>query len=197
MDELEKEKELVATYRAEAASLFAVNQAGRGAAERVVALMVSVVGVVIAAGIGADNDDVAIPLPTIILLLLTYMFHQYADATVLGKARGLIEQRVNALVGGKALIYETAVAEVRQQGLLVVSVRMLQGLAICLVAAVVVVGTFVAFEDHPWYTQVGYVVATAGALVTAAVAYLGMLKSDQIAEAKIGARLKSDRRRTS
>lgn len=115
----DREKELLETYRAEAAGLFAANQAARTAAERVTTLIGSVVALAIAAGINADTDDVAIPLPGLVLLLVAYMLHQYADLTVMGTARELLERRVNDLLGDDALVYEIAVADVRNHGVLV------------------------------------------------------------------------------
>lgn len=186
----EREKELLATYRAEANNLFVVNQAGRTAAERVMGLIVSIVGVAIAAGIGADTTDVAIPLPAHLLLLVTYTFHQYADLTVVGKAREVLEERVNEILDAEALVYEVAVADVRKHGLLAASVRMLQGLGVALVAATLVVGIAVVVRDHPWYVQVGFFLGTGAALATAALAFVGMLRSGKIAEDKIDERLK-------
>lgn len=185
----DREKELLETYRAEAAGFFAANQAARTAGERAIALIGSVVALAVAAGINAGTDDVAIPLPGLVLLLVAHMLHQYADLTVMGVARGMLEKRVNELLDDDALVYETAVADVRDHGLLVTSMRLLQGFAFALVVAVLVVGTIVAFDDQRWYVEIGFVVATAGGLVTASVAFAGMRRSREIAEERIGARL--------
>lgn len=193
----DRDKELLETYRAEAAGLFAANQAARTAGERVIALIGSVIALAVAAGINAGTDDVAIPLPGLVLLLVAYMLHQYADLTVMGTAREILERRVNDLLGADALLYETAVADVRNHGVLVTSVRLLQAFAFALVVAVLVVGTIVAFEDQPWYVEVGYVAATTGGLVTAAVAFAGMRRSREIAEERIGARLQGAEARVS
>lgn len=55
-----RDRELLATYRAEAASFFAVNQAGRTAAERSIAILFSVVAVAVVAGINAQTANVAL-----------------------------------------------------------------------------------------------------------------------------------------
>ena len=186
----DREKELLATYRAEAAGLFQVNQAERGAAERVVALVFTVVAVTITAGIGAEAEQVVLPLPTLVLLLITYMFHQYTDLTVLGMARRELEVRVNDILGKPALLYETVIADIRKRPPLVTSVRMLQWLSGLLVVAIVVVGTVIAFDGEPWYVEWGYACATGGSLVTALVAYAGMLRSQDIASNEIRNALK-------
>lgn len=185
----DRTKERLAALRAEAASLFAANQAGRAAAERVLTLAAAVVAVAVAAGVNANTDDVLIPLPAVVLLLLTYMFHQYADVTVLGRARQELEIRTNALLGENALVYETAVADVRKQPPLSLSVRMLQSLCSLVVVGLLVAGTIVAFDDQRWYVTVAYLVVTLGALVTAVVAWWGMHRSDAIAAATLAGRI--------
>ena len=70
----ERERQRIDTLRAEAIALFEANQAGRSAAERVGALVLTVVGLTVAAGVSADSTAVALALPPIVLLLVAYMF---------------------------------------------------------------------------------------------------------------------------
>lgn len=125
----DRRAELSSARREEAITLFQVNQAGRTAVERVVALFFSVAAIAGSVGIAAGTPDVVLPLPALLLLLLSYMFQQYADLTVLGTARRHLEDLVNEGLGGKALIYETAVAQIRQTSPLVRSVRLLQDIS--------------------------------------------------------------------
>jgi hypothetical protein len=119
---------LTLARRDEAIAFFQVNQAGRTAVERVVALFFSVAAIAGSVGVAAHTPDVVLPLPPLLLLLLSYMFQQYGDLTVIGTARRHLEDLVNQAVEGKGLIYETAVAQVRQVPPLVHSMRLLQSL---------------------------------------------------------------------
>jgi len=62
----------------EAIVFFQVNQAGRTAVERVVALFFSVTAIAGSVGVAAGTPDVVLPLPPLLLLLLSCMFQRYA-----------------------------------------------------------------------------------------------------------------------
>lgn len=181
----DREKELLATYRSEAASLFAANQAGRAAAERVATLLVSVVGITVAAGIGASTADVALPLPALVLLLHAYMFNQYSDLTVLGMARAQLEERVTILLGADALLYETVVAPIRKAPPLSRGTLLVQVCMAALVASTIAFGTTVAFDSQPAWVAVVYCVGTAMALAAAIVSYRAMLATPTVASREI------------
>ncbi|MDQ3933066.1 MAG: hypothetical protein M3340_00360 [Actinomycetota bacterium] len=184
-------KELLATYRSEAASFFAANQAARNAAERATALLFSVVAVAVSAGVASDSWDVALPLPSLTLLLFAHACNQYSDLTVLGMGRAHIERRVDELLGEDALIYEIALAPVRKHSPLSRSIRFLQLLVGLLILAVVVVGTVVAFDHQPVGTTVAYCAATAASLVAALVSYTTMLQTPRVATDEIASVLAS------
>ena len=130
----------------EAITFFQVNQAARSAMERVIALIFSVSAIAGSVGTAAGTADVVIPLPALIFLLLSYSFQQYADLTVLGAARRRLEDLVNTGLDAESLIYETAIAEIRQKSPLVLSVRVLQTMLGLLVSATLVVGCVVALQ---------------------------------------------------
>lgn len=183
--------QLLETYRAEALSIFAVNQAGRAAAERVGASLLTVVGITAAVGINARTDVVLLPLAPISLLLLSYMFQQYGEVSVTGAARQVLEERVQQLTGSPALIYELAVAPVRKRRPLVGSVRLLQMLSVAVLASVVATGAVVAFNDRRWYETAGFVVGTLVAAASAFLSYRDMLRSGEVASRQIREALSS------
>ena len=186
---MDVQSELIQTHRAEAVALFSANQAARLAAERVTGLVFVLVGITAAAGINTHNDDVAIALPPVVLLLLSYMLQQYADLTVLGAAREQLESRANALLGERALIYESVVAPIRKRSPLVASVRILQWLSGLVVLGVVVVGTAIAFDGHPALVEWGYTVLTTATLASVALSYSAMRRSGKEAARQIAAHL--------
>jgi hypothetical protein len=182
---------LLETYRAEALALFSVNQAGRAAAERIGALLLTLIGIAIAAGINAHTDAVAIALGPICLLLASYMFQQYADVSVTGAARAALEDRVAKGLGGRhGLIYEYAVADIRQTEPLRRSVRLLQGLSFVVLGGVVVTANVIALEGgRLWYVQAGSLLGTALGLWSAIASWRDMMRSGAIARRRIEARL--------
>lgn len=179
------ELERVQTRRDEAIAFFQVNQTGRNAVERVVALFFSVAAIAGSVGVAAGTPDVLLPLPALLFLLLSYMFQQYADLTVLGCARRRLEDFVNADLEAKALIYETAVAQIRQVNPLVRSVRFLQALLGVIVIGALAVATVVAFQDHSTLIRVGFVGGTLLAVLSAAYSYVHMLNTPRIAGEKL------------
>src|SRR5258708_7629895 len=135
--------QLVETRRAEALAFFDVNQRARTAAERVMALIFSVSSIAASVGVAAKTSRVVLPLPSVLFLLLSYMFQQYGDLTVVGATRRRLEDLVNAAIGGKGLVYETAVAQIRQVNPLVRSVRVLQASMGLIVAAATIFACWV------------------------------------------------------
>ncbi|HET9593330.1 MAG TPA: hypothetical protein VFP17_10475, partial [Solirubrobacterales bacterium] len=156
----------IQTRREEAIAFFHVNQTGRNAVERVVALFFSVAAIAGSVGVAAGTPDVLLPLPALLFLLLSYMFQQYADLTVLGCARRRLEDLVNSELEAKGLVYETAVAQIRQVNPLVRSVRLLQGLLGLVVLAALIVATVVAVREHDSLILVGYSCGTLLAILS-------------------------------
>ncbi len=179
------ELELVEARREEAIAFFHVNQTGRSAVERVVALFFSVAAIAGSVGVAAGTPDVLLPLPALLFLLLSYMFQQYSDLTVLGGARRRLEDLVNEQVGAKGLVYETAVAQIRQVPPLVNSIRLLQGLLGAVVLGATAVATVVAFQDHSDLIRVAFLFGTSVAIASALYSYVHMLRTPTICAEKL------------
>jgi hypothetical protein len=179
------ELERVQTRREEAMAFFHVNQTGRNAVERIVALFFSVTAIAGSVGVAAGTPDVLLPLPALLFLLLSYMFQQYSDLTVLGGARLRLEELVNDEIGAKGLIYETAVAQIRQVPPLVNSVRLLQGLLGVVVIGATAVATVVAYQDHSPLILVAFLMGTAVAIASAFYSYVHMLRTPAICAEKL------------
>lgn len=179
------ELERVQTRRDEAIAFFHVNQTGRTAIERVVALFFSVAAIAGSVGVAAGTPDVLLPLPALLFLLLSYMFQQYSDLTVLGNARRHLEDQVNDQLGVKGLVYETAVAQIRQVEPLVRSVRFLQGLLGCIVLGATIFATVVAFDDHSTLIRMAYISGTALTIASAGYSYVHMLRTPHITGEKL------------
>jgi hypothetical protein len=178
---------LLETRRAEAIAFFEVNQAARTAAERVMALIFSVSGIAASVGIAADTDRVVVPLPAVLLLLLSYMFQQYGDLTVVGTTRRYLEDLVNDELHGEGLVYESAVARIRQVPPLVQSVRMLQTAMGLVLAAATGWAIWIIVEGVPELMVIGFAFATAVALASAALSYRDMLRSGSESAEKLRA----------
>jgi len=179
------ELQLVQTRQEEAIAFFHVNQTGRSAVERVVALFFSVAAIAGSVGVAAGTPDVLLPLPALLFLLLSYMFQQYSDLTVLGGARRRLEDLVNDQLEAKGLIYETAVAQIRQVPPLANSIRLLQGLLGAIVLGATAVATVIAFQDHNALITIGYLSGTAVAMASALYSYLHMLRTPAICAEKL------------
>lgn len=169
--------EILETRRAEALAFFDVNQRGRTAAERVIALIFSVSSIVASVGVAAKTDRVVLPLPALLFLLLSYMFQQYGDLTVVGAARRRLEDLVNAEIGGKGLVYETAVAEIRQVKPLVLSVRVLQGLMGATVGGATIFACWVLSQGEAALVVIAFTVVTSLTMLSAGLSYRDMLRS--------------------
>jgi hypothetical protein len=169
----------------EAVALFQANQSGRNAIERVVGLFLSVGAIAGTAAAATKSADAVLPLPAFLFLLFSYMFQQYTDLTVLGRARLRLEDLVNTSLSGRALIYETTVAHIRQRYPLSWSVRVLQGLLALVAAGATAGATVVAVRDgNPWIMR-GYLAGTALALFSAVFSYVHMLLSPSITDKQL------------
>ena len=168
---------LLETRRAEAIAFFQVNQAARNAVERVVALFFSVAAIAASVGVAAHTPYVVLPLPPLLLLLLSYMFQQYADLTVIGTARRRLEELVNDGCGGKGLLYETVVARIRKDPPLSRSVRFLQSMLLLMVIASMTAAFIVAIGDHDRRVLIGFVAATTLGLASFVYSWVHMLLS--------------------
>jgi hypothetical protein len=170
---------------AEAVALFQANQSGRNAIERVVGLFLSVGAIAGTTAAATHSADAVLPLPAFFLLLLSYMFQQYAEITVLGRARLLLEDLVNDDLTERALIYETAVAKIRQRRPLVWSVRLLQAMLAVLTLSAVGAGLVIAIRSHSVWIERGYIVATGLAAASFAFSFFHMHRAERVTEKKL------------
>lgn len=173
----DRARTLLETRRAEALALLQANQFGRARAARTLLCALLSAGVAAIVAIAADEWAVAIPVPSLMFVLLSAAFQQFADVTVLGAARARLERAVNAQLGGAGLVYESHVARIRKRPPLVGGVRLLQALGVVLGTIVVVVGTAAAFDGRPAWLSLLYCVVTIAAAVSALVSFRGMLAS--------------------
>ena len=176
-------RDLIETYRAEAMALFAANQAGRLAAQRIGILIVVIIGIGVGAALLADQPRVIVVLPPVVLALSALMFQQFADVSVMGVARAALEERLSDL-GAGGLIYERVVAGVRKRPPLVASVRALQAFLGCSAVALTVVAAIIALSgDYRWTLPAAFAATTGPALAVAGVSYRHMLRSGAVARA--------------
>lgn len=178
-------RDLLQTRREEAIAFFHVNQAARNAAERVVTLFFAVAAIAGSVGAAAGTFDVVLPLPPLMLLLLSYMFQQYADLTIIGTARRRLEDLVNDQLGGEGLIYETIVAEIRKKPPLIHSLKLFQVLLGILVVAITVMAVIVAITNHDPLVLVVFGAATTLTAASALYSYLHMLGSEKATTIKL------------
>jgi hypothetical protein len=171
-----RDPELLETWRQEAASFFAANQAARGALERAMGLVFAVAAV----GAALSTKDGALPIPAFLWLLLSYVFQQYADLTVLGMARRRLEEAVQRYFHGRpGLIYETYVVDVRKNKADYWGVTLLQALMVAaIVTATVLIGHSAFGDSHPIGLRVGFTVATTIAFGSAARSAWEMLHAE-------------------
>lgn len=177
--------ELLRTRRAEAIALLETNQRGRSRASGVLALAFLTILIAGTIGIAWNKPDLAIPVPTVLLLLVAELFQCYADVTVVGKARRRLEVAINNELGAAGVIYESLVADIRKRPPLVFSERVLQGAGALVVVASIVVGAVIAYDERPTWLEVLYPVSTGFALVVALLSYRAMLASGAVATAAL------------
>jgi hypothetical protein len=177
--------DLMQTRRDEAIAFFHVNQAARNAAERVVALFFTVTAIAGSIGVAAHNPDAVLPLPALLLLLVSYMFQQYADLTVIGTTRRRLEDLVNHEIGGDGLVYESTVAPIRKTPPLSHSMRFLQGLIFLIGIAATAAGAIVAIRDHNALILIGFSLATFLAAISCLYSYVHMQKSGDATTEKL------------
>ncbi len=183
---------VVDAWRQEAADYFQTNQAMRGTAERTLAAIIAVIG--IGASLGAQGSDaVVIPLPAVVALLLSHMFEQYADLTVIGMARLELERRVNEAIGGPGLIYETVVADIRKVPPLVGSLRYLRYVILVLVAGGTIAASVIA-AGRGTSVWLAFAVGTVACFAATFRSWLTMNQSNAIATKRVGAALDASRR---
>lgn len=188
----------------EARGLFEANLQARGSAQRTTGGLFTLLIATLLVGIGTGLDAVAIPLAPATLIVLSLLFQQYGEVTVLGTARLALEREISSALqdGAKASersspacggsgsanrsvipLYETAVAPIRKRRPLVLSVRALQVLCALVVVATVVAGAVVAAEArYSAEVQAGFALFTTVGLISAALSYRDMLRSGRIAE---------------
>lgn len=173
--------ELLKTRRAEAIALLEANQRGRSRASAVLALAFLTILTAGTIGIAWDEPDLAIPLPTVLLLLFAELCQYYADVTVIGTARRRLEAAINDELSAAALVYESLVADIRKRPPLVLSERVLQGAGTLIVVASIVIGAVVTYDGRPTWVEILYPVCTALALAVAVLCYRAMLASGPVA----------------
>jgi hypothetical protein len=177
--------EVVATRRAEAVALFEANQRGRARAGGLVGIALLTILAAGIVGIACHAAALAIPVPTVLLLLSAELFQYYTDVTVMGAARRQLEEIVNAELGTDCLIYESLVADIRKRPPLVMSERLLQATGTLVVLSSVVVGAIVAYSNRPAWVQVLYPMCTVAAFMVALVCYRAMLLSGRVVAATL------------
>jgi hypothetical protein len=177
--------QLLATRRAEAMALFEANQRGRSRASGVLALAFLTVVTAGTVGIAFGKLDLAIPVPTVLLLLSAELFQYYADVTVIGAARHRLEAAINAELAATGLIYESLVAEIRKRPPLVLSERILQCVGALVVASSIVIGAVVTYDGQPRWIELLYPACTGIALLVAALSYRAMIASGRVAAAAL------------
>jgi disulfide bond formation protein DsbB len=175
----------IETYRAEAMVLFEANQAGRAGAVRAAILILTVLGAGVGAGINAHSSAVALALPPLTLMLLSYMFQQYADVSVTGAARDILERLIREELGTPALLYEFAVAPARRDSRLERSQRALDAALVLVVLALIGTGLAIAIEGQRWYVEVGFALSTAVSFASALMSYRDMRRAGEIARDNI------------
>jgi hypothetical protein len=169
----------------EAVALFQANQAGRNAVERVVGLFLSVGAIAGTTAAATRSPNAVLPLPAFLLLLFSYMFQQYTDLTVIGRARLRLENLVNANLPGRALIYETTVAQIRQRYPLVLGMRLLQGLLGLVAIAATAAALVVAIHSDDPRILWGFIAGTSLTFVSAALSYIQMLRCSSVADKQL------------
>ena len=178
--DLSRQQQLNEIRTSEAIALFQANQSGRNAIERVVGLFLSVGAIAGTTAAATHSANAVLPLPAFFLLLLSYMFQQYADITVMGRARLLLEDLVNDNLTERALIYETAVAKIRQRPPLNRSVRFLQMMLGLVTASAVLAGFVIAIHSQDAWVEIGYIGATALTLFSFFFSFFHMRRAESI-----------------
>lgn len=107
--------QLFETRRQEAVALFQANQAARAVADRTLTLTFALAATTVAIASQAGPELALLPVPAVLWLLLSYMFSQHADLTILGATRRYLEEVLKKDVGDYGLIYEVAVADIHRR----------------------------------------------------------------------------------
>lgn len=178
-------EEVLATRRAEAVALFEANQRGRSRAGGVLAVAVLTIVAAGTVGLASHDADLAIPLPTALLLMMAELFQHYTDVTVIGAARRRLEIEINAQLDEPCLLYETMVADIRKHPPLVLSERVLQSAGGLVVLASIVLGAVATYSRQPMWVEVLYPICTGAALAVAGFCYAAMIRSGRVAAAAL------------
>lgn len=165
--------------------MLAANQLARLAALRLNVGMFVAGAATIVTAIVAHDRNVLLLLAPLLLGLQSLVFQQYAELTVIGAARALLERRIAVALGESALIYETAIAPIRKRAPLVGSVRILQGVSAVAIVAAIVATLAVAVEDQPMSVSIGVSLAVVATLVSALASYRDMLRSSVVAREEL------------
>jgi len=169
--------ELLETRRQEAAALLRVNQSIRGAAVLTFIASVLVTAVAGIVAIVGHDSVVLLPAPSIVLLLCSLAFQQFAEVSVTGAARARLEVAINGELKATGLIYESHVAPIRQRRPLVTSVRALQCVWAAGVVVLLVAATIAAYEQHEAWVPVLYTAFTIAMVFSCVSSYRDMLRS--------------------
>lgn len=168
-----------ATLRVEASALFEANQTARHQAFWLLIGSFLWIAVAVTLALGTKRTVFLVPLAPLSPLVLSLVFQTYSEVTVLGAARRALEGVLRAQ-GDNGLIYETAVAGIRQRAPLVVSVRLLQALGAVIHFCSVAAG-LVAVTNQSVPLIVGTAVLTSSGGISAALSYRDMLRSGPVA----------------
>lgn len=158
----------------EATSLSQTNQRRRVLAEATLAVMACLLTLVSAIAIAAHNADIFLVAPPATLFLTALSFQQYADVSVIGVARHVLEEHLNRELGAAGLIYESRVADIRKSPPLVRSIRVLQGATRAAVLASAGAGAYIA-ATSPWWAAAAYAIGTLAALWCCCGSYRAMV----------------------
>jgi hypothetical protein len=150
------------------------NQRRRVLAEATLVVTVCLLTLVGAIAIAAHDADIFLVAPPATLFLTALNFQRYADVSVIGSARHVLEEHLNRELGGGGLIYESRVADIRKSPPLVRSVRVLQGATRGAVLASPAVGALIAVTST-WWGATAYAVGTLTALWCCRGSYRAMM----------------------
>jgi hypothetical protein len=175
------EGQLLATRREEAAALLAINQRTRGLATGILtaSLIIALTAGLVA--LASHKSAVLIPVPSVLLLLSALAFQQFAEVSVTGAARRLLEHAINSHLDGTGLLYETHLARIRKRQPLVGSVRVLQCVWAAGVLGMIGAGGIAAYEQPAAWPPVPYTVFTIASMLACGSSYRDMLRSGQTA----------------
>jgi hypothetical protein len=181
--------DVLAAREGEAAQLFSANQTARERASNTLLIALLVAAAAAVTSLATSKAIVFIPIPPMVLVILSAAFQQFADVTVLGMARLRLEELINRELESSCFVYESVVADIRKRPPLVVGVRLLQGAYGLGALATLAAGTIIAFDGRPAWVEISYAFATALAGASAALSYRDMLRSTAVATTRLAKEL--------